>query len=336
METQTVLVTGASGFIGRHLIPVLFESGWNVRAAVRSRSSLEKLDPVITSPLSTQIRSVTVGEVDGHTHWEDALQGVDAVIHLAARAHIMSDQYDGMETEFQRVNVEGTFHLVQQSIQAGVKHFVFLSSIGAMASLSDFLLDENSLCRPDTPYGRSKLQAEKALITLAGKSGMTWTILRPTLVYGPGNPGNMERLIRLVNCGLPLPLGNITNRRSFLYVGNLVDVIIRCLFNENAKNEIFLISDGDDISTPQLIGKVAYHMKRRCFLFPLPKQFLKILGYLGDALQAVSRRPIPFNTLSINRLNSSLAIDSTHIQTALNWRPPFTMDEGLALTVEPK
>jgi nucleoside-diphosphate-sugar epimerase len=283
-----------------------------------------------------EIQAMIVGEVDGHTHWRDALQGVDAVIHLAARAHILSDRDDGMEAEFQRVNVEGTIRLVQQSIQAGVKHFVFLSSIGAMASLSDLLLDERSPCRPDTPYGRSKLQAENALIAQAGQSGMTWTILRPTLVYGPGNPGNMERLIRLVNCRLPLPLGNITNRRSFLYVGNLVDVIARCLVNVNAKNEIFLVSDADDLSTPQLIKKVSYHMKRRCLLFSLPRGFLKILGYLGDALQAVSKRPIPFNTSSINRLNGSMAVDSTHIQSALNWRPPFTMDEGLALTVGSK
>lgn len=191
---KSALVTGSTGFMASHLIPLLIQQGWKVRAAIRNP----------TNKLPSEVSTANLGNIDGFTQWEPTLTDMDTVIHLAARTHILHDNTPNPEAEFLKVNVQGTANLAKQSIAAGVKHFIFISSIGAMATLSNHPLTETSPCQPDTPYGRSKLQAEQALIELASPSSMTWTILRPTLVYGSGNPGNMERLIKLINRGLPL------------------------------------------------------------------------------------------------------------------------------------
>ena len=320
---KSVLITGATGFIANHLIPLLIKQDWLIKTVIRSESH----------QLPAHVNPVNVGSIDGTTDWRNILQGINTVIHLAARAHILQEQAFNPEAEFFKVNTEGTANLVKQSIEAGVKHFVFISSIGAMATMSNQPLTENSPCQPDTPYGRSKLQAEQALINLASQSSMTWTILRPTLVYGSGNPGNMERLIKLINRGLPLPFGLVNNRRSFVYVGNLVDAIATTLTHPKATNQIFLVSDGQDLSTPELIRKIAYHMRRPCNLLPVPPSLLKLVGYLGDTIQNLSQKPISLNTSTIDRLLGSLFIDSSHIQTTLNWQPPFSIDQGLEQTL---
>jgi nucleoside-diphosphate-sugar epimerase len=205
-----------------------------------------------------------------------------------------------------------------------------------MAAESDDILNENSPCHPDSPYGRSKLQAEQALIQLAKDSDMTWTIIRPTLVYGPGNPGNMERLMKLIKRGLPLPFGAIKNRRSFVFVGNLVAAIITCLDHPNAANQIFLISDNQAVSTPQLIRLIAQQIQQPCQLLPVPTTLLRFLGYLGDTIESITGKNLPFNTYSIDRLLGSLAVDSSYIQKTLDWQPPFTLEQGLAQTIQPK
>jgi nucleoside-diphosphate-sugar epimerase len=320
---KSVLITGATGFIANHLIPLLIKQDWLIKTVIRSESH----------QLPARVNPVNVGSIDGTTDWRNILQGINTVIHLAARAHILQEQAFNPEAEFFKVNTEGTANLVKQSIEAGVKHFVLISSIGAMASMSNQPLTENSPCQPDTPYGRSKLQAEQALINLASQSSMTWTILRPTLVYGSGNPGNMERLIKLINRGLALPFGLVNNRRSFVYVGNLVDAIATTLTHPKATNQIFLVSDGQDLSTPELIRKIAYHMRRPCNLLPVPPSLLKLVGYLGDTIQNLSQKPISLNTSTIDRLLGSLFIDSSHIQTTLNWQPPFSIDQGLEQTL---
>jgi len=296
-----------------------------VKAAIRrERDSLKT---------ASFVAPVTVGEIDRNTTWQKALNGIDQVIHLAAHAHILYEDKPNAEAEFFKVNTEGTANLVKQSIQAGVKNFIFISSIGAMATLSNHPLTETSPCQPDTPYGRSKLQAEQALIKLASQSNMTWTILRPTLVYGSGNPGNMERLIKLINRGLPLPFGSVNNGRSLLYVGNLVDAIATCLTHPNAKNQTFLVSDGQDLSTPELIRKIAYHLERPCHLLPVPPSLLKMAGHLGDTIEQFTQRPLPLNRSTIDRLLGSLVVDSSHIRNTLNWEPPYTVDEGLSKTL---
>jgi nucleoside-diphosphate-sugar epimerase len=324
---KNILFTGATGFIGSYLLPILSQQKLQITAAVRKN---------LSQSLSGSIRIVKVGNIDEKTNWQEALEGIDIVIHLAARAHIINETIPNPEAEFIKVNTQGTANLIQQSIQAGVKHFIFISSIGAMTTQSDRILTENSPCHPDSPYGRSKLQAEQALINLAKDTNMTWTILRPTLVYGPGNPGNMERLMKLIKRGLPLPFGAIKNRRSFVFVGNLVAAIITCLDHPNAANQIFLISDNQDVSTPQLIRLIAQQIQQPCQLLPVPTTLLRFLGYLGDRVESITGKNLPFNTYSIDRLLGSLTVDSSHIQKTLDWQPPFTLEQGLAQTIQPE
>jgi nucleoside-diphosphate-sugar epimerase len=308
---KKILVTGATGFVGRYLVTRLSHSV--VKAAVRDQT---------TANLPANLETVQVGEIKSTTSWQTALVDVDLVIHLAARAHVLQEPGPNSEREFHRVNVDGAIALIRQAIAANVKHFIFISSIGAMATLSDCTLTETTPCDPDTPYGRSKLKAEEALISLASQSAMTWTILRPTLVYGPGNPGNMERLLKLVKRRLPLPLGAIDNRRSFIYVENLVDAIIQCIDHPKAINQTFILSDGVDLSTPQLIRRLASYLGYPAPLLPVPPFLMKVAGKLIGKSDTVSR------------LLGSLAVDSSKICQTLNWQPPYTLDQGLQATAE--
>ncbi|MDB9312972.1 NAD-dependent epimerase/dehydratase family protein [Spirulina sp. CS-785/01] len=306
-----ILVTGITGFIGTHLLSCLIQQNYSLNITTRN------IHPE-TSPKITTVKIADINEV---TNWDEALTNIDTVIHLAARAHLLQDNATNPEAEFHKTNTAATANLVQQSIAAGVKHFIFISSIGAMATLSPYPLTESSPCTPDTPYGRSKLQAEQALKELCANSSMTWTILRPPLIYGPRNPGNMARLLKLVNTGLPLPLGAINNRRSLLYVGNLVDAIITCLSHPNAKNQTFLISDGEDLSTPDLIRQIGQAMGKTPLLLPIPPTLLTSLA-----------KPLGKQE-TVNRLIGSLPINSQKIRTTLNWTPPVTVSQGLQDTV---
>jgi len=324
---KNVLVTGSTGFIGSHLLPTLHQHNWQITAAIRQEFEF---------PASLSIKTIKVGEIDDMTDWQEALLGIDTVIHLAGRSHILHETISNPEAAFIKVNTKGTINLVKQSLKAGVKHFIFVSSIHAMAAESDNILNENSPCHPDSPYGRSKLQAEQALIEIAKDSDMTWTILRPTLVYGLGNRANMERLMKLIKRGLPLPFGAIKNRRSFVFVGNLVAAIITCLDHPNAANQIFLISDNQAVSTPQLIRLIAQQIQQPCQLLPVPTILLRFLGYLGDSLEFITGKNLPFNTYNIDRLLGSLTVDSRYIQKTLNWQPPFTLEQGLAQTIQPE
>ena len=310
---NNILVTGGTGFIGSHLLPILSKQNLQVTLAVRNNSSNE---------LNIPYKIVKVSEIDENTDWTKALKEVGTVIHLAARAHQLNDQAINPEAEFLRTNCEGTKTLVKAAIASGVKHFIFISSIGAMTTLSEHTLTEESPCHPDSPYGRSKLQAEQGLIELCQNSPMTWTILRPTLVYGAGNPGNMERLMKLIKTGFPLPLGSINNRKSFLYVGNLVDAIITCLDHPNAKNQTFIVSDGEALSTTDLIRRLGKALGKSPLLLPIPAELLrlttKLLGKadIGD------------------RLLGSLQVDSNKIRQMLDWTPPYTVDQGLQATAD--
>lgn len=313
---MNILVTGATGFIGSYLLPVLELQNWRVIAATRNLSKLSQ---------NVEVR--VIDEINGNTDWTEALKEIDTVIHLAGRAHILQPAVNN--EAFFAVNTAGTENLVKQAISAKVKQFIFISSIGAIATVSQQPLTETTPCQPDTPYGQSKLQAEKALIELSSTSSMDWTIFRPTLVYGRGNPGNMERLIKLVNLGLPLPLGLVNNRRSFVYVENLVNAIALSVVHPQGKNQIFNISDGEDISTPELIIKIAQNLGKQCTLLPIPPSLLKIAGYIGDLGQKATKKNLPISTAIVERLLGSLVVDSSKIQTTLNWQPPYTLDQGL-------
>ena len=326
-----VLVTGATGFVGRHLTAALEARGHSLTLALRSRDAETRL-PQRRPDSERQV--VLVGEIDQDTDWRPALKGADAVIHLAARAHVLDTGADDEEA-FTKVNALGTERLVRQSVGAGVERFVLMSSIGAVTSESDALITLQTPCEPDTAYGRSKRAAEQALFDGAAGTPMSWTVLRPTLVYGPGNPGNMERLVALVNRGIPLPLGGIRNRRSFTFVGNLVDVTAKALTSSNARDAVFLVSDGEDLSTPELVRRIAKLAGTPTRILPVPRSVLRGIARGADAFAAGTSLSLPVDTPTLRRLESSLYVDIGALRAKLDWTPPFGVDEGLRCMLTP-
>jgi nucleoside-diphosphate-sugar epimerase len=315
-----VLVTGASGFIGTALLARLMAEPVQVYAAVRR-------NPTVQCP------AFEVGDINDDTDWSSALRGIDTVVHLAAYAHVTSRRKldHGL---LKKTNVEGATNLARQSAQAGVRHFVFLSSIGAMADSSDHALTFASPCRPTTAYGASKLEAENAIRAEFKECGTEWTILRAPLVYGPRNPGNMHRLLKLVHSGVPLPLASVRNRRSFIYVENLVDLITACLGNSKAFGKTFLASDGEDVSTPELIEKISRaEIRNARFGFDNGGQAVtcvRLFAFPDSLLKSIAQMP---GLSALRKLISSLYVDTGLTQRELGWRPPFSMEEGLRRTL---
>ena len=270
-----------------------------------------------------RLSSFVVGNIDGTTYWSTALQGADAVIHLAARVHVMRDSAREPLVEFHHVNTEGTLNLARQAAAAGVRRFIFLSTIGVNGNSTlhgKVFVPTDTPC-PHDPYSLSKYEAENGLHSIAQSTGMEVVIIRPPLVYGANAPGNFGKLTRLVAKSLPLPLGSINNRRSLVGIDNLVDFIITCLEHPDAANETFLVSDGEDLSTPDLIRRMARAMNRPARLFPVPVWALQagasLLGK-GDAVQ---------------RLCGNLQVDISKSRILLGWNPPVSVDEGLRRAV---
>ncbi len=325
-----VLVTGASGFIGRHLLPSLEADGHELRLALRGRQS----EPRLPESSTRAYEIVYVGEIGPETNWDQALEDVEAVVHLAARAHILGV---GAEDEgaFWATNVEGTARLAERAAAAGVRRFLLMSSVGAVATMSESVIGADTPSTPDTAYGRSKLAAEQAL-KAAATDGMSWTILRPTLVYGHDCPGNMQRLVALVQRGLPLPFAAVRNRRSFVFVDNLVEAVVSALKHPAAANATFLVSDGQDVSTPELVQKIAEYSHVRARLVPIPES---LLFAVGNALKFLSERKglsLPIDGGAIHRMCGSLFVDNGPIQRALDWKPSYELDEGLRCMLEGK
>ncbi|MBT8470170.1 MAG: NAD-dependent epimerase/dehydratase family protein [Deltaproteobacteria bacterium] len=320
-----VLVTGGTGFVGTHLLPVLERAGHSLTLAMRDSGAEARLPKAIAS---RQPRIAVVGDIDERTDWRDALQDCNAVIHLAARAHVLDESAED-EDAFMKVNVRGTSRLVEQAIDAGIRRFILMSSIGAVTASSDSLVTLETPCRPETPYGRSKLAAERALIDQSRGTSMVWTILRPTLVYGPGNPGNMSRLVALVRRGLPLPLGAVANRRSFTFVENLVDATAIALAHRNAAHAVLLLADGEDLSTPELIRRVAALTGSRTRLVSVPMPLLRRLARGADTFTEATGWSLPLDTGTLRRLESSLYVDIEPLREKLGWTPQIGVDEGL-------
>lgn len=304
-----ILVTGASGFIGRALCRALAARGHEVRAAVRWKAG------VSSDGLATVAERIEVADIADETGWPAKLSGIDAVVHLAAIAHRAAD-----EAAVRRVNVEGTTRLAHAA--AGrVRRIVFLSSVKVHGEDSgERAFSETDTPRPEDAYGRAKLEAERSLHEIAAASGMELVVLRPPLVYGPGVKANFLRLLRWVDSGWPLPLGAVRNRRSLIYVGNLADAIVRAVEHTQTAGATFLVSDADDVSTPDLIRRLARALGRTPRLLPVPPRWLLLAGGLTGRTDA------------IRRLIGNLTVDCSAIQTRLGWTPPLTMAHGLAET----
>jgi len=309
----TILVTGANGFIGRALCASLVAHGHVVRGAVRRSYAI----------LNSPITQINVGEINSKTDWESALDGVDVVIHLAARVHVMSETAIDPLEEFRQGNLYGTEHLARSAAAQGVKRLVYISSIkvNGEASMTGRPFTESDVPEPKDPYGKSKWEAEKVLRKVSKETGLEIVIVRPPLIYGPGVKGNFERILRTISDGIPLPLASIKNMRSLLYIENLVDALRACSIHPEAAGKTYLLSDGIDISTPDLIRQLAMAMGKPVRLFPFPIPLLKIAGILVGKSE------------EIERLLGSLQIDSGKIRRELNWQPPYSLQQGLQATV---
>lgn len=310
---RKVLVTGAGGFVGRPLCEELLHGGYRVRAAVRTLGRFPE-----------DMEAVAVGAIDGGTDWTAALRDAEVVIHLAARVHVMKDKAADPLAEFLKVNLHGTENLARQAAQAGVKRFVYVSSVKVNGeSIAGTLsFTESDQADPQDPYGISKWRAEQALRRIAQETGLEVVIVRPPLVYGPGVKGNFIRLLAAIDRGIPLPLAGANNLRSLVYVGNLVDALIACATHPAAAGQTYLVSDGEDVSTAELVEKIAGALGRNSRSFYFPPGLLRAVAILlGRAEQ-------------MDRLLGSLRVNDEKLRRELGWSPPYTMEQGLRATAD--
>lgn len=315
-----ILVTGASGFVGSATCAWLVSQGLAVVGAVRQ---------LPTRPLAGVDYRI-VGDLDAATDWRETLAGVDAVVHCAARVHVMRETATDPLAAFRSANVTGTERLARQAAAAGVKRLVFISSIkvngeetapplpdphprGARGSFG-----EDDAPAPQDPYGQTKWEAEAMLARVAQETGLEVAIVRPPLVYGPGVKGNLARLLSWVERGVPLPLAGIRNARSLIGIDNLASALHACLTHPAAAGRTYLVRDGEDVSTPELVRRLGCHLGKPARLFALPAPLLEGLGGLAG------RRA------DVQRLTGSLIVDDSRIRRELGWVPPRTLDEGLA------
>ena len=323
-DRSTVLVTGVTGFVGRHLAPVLAALGLRVRGAARH------VPPQGRSGVSEWR---TVDSVGPDTDWAEALRGVSVVVHLAALAHQTDPHRQSAESEYMAVNAQGTRQLAAAAARSGtVRRIIFVSSVGAVTDACNSVIEESSIPVPVSAYGRSKLAGETALQETLLGSAVEWGILRPVLVYGPGNPGNMARLLRLVRSGLPLPLGGIRNRRSFVFVGNLVGAIGRLVVAPGVSGRVFHVADDESVSTPELIRLIAAAAGCPARLWAAPPWSLRLAARGGDAVARVGVRT-GLDSYSLRRLEESLTVSNQALRHATGWEPQASLTEGLRLTL---
>jgi nucleoside-diphosphate-sugar epimerase len=309
----SILVTGATGFVGSSLLLKLGQIADICVVGAHRRD-----EPFTRHP------SVVVGDINTKTNWHTAVHGQRVVIHSAARVHVMSDTSSDPFTEFRKVNVEGTLSLARQAAAAGVRRFIFISSIkvngeGTVLG-APYHADAQPL--PTDPYGISKMEAEHGLRALAADTGMEVVIIRPTLVYGPGVKANFLNMMRWLHKGVPLPFGAIHNRRSLVALDNLVDLIVTCIDHPAAANQTFLVSDGEDLSTTELLRRMSTALGKPARFLPVPSRLLEIgAAMLGK--QALAQR-----------LCGSLQVDIRKTRELLNWTPPVSVDEALRITAK--
>lgn len=309
-----VLITGISGFIGQALASAINKQGFTVRGTVRKKSNVTQ----------DFVEQCEMGDMSPDTDWGLALDGIDVLIHLAARVHVMKEAENDPLAEFRLINTTSTLTLARQAAESGVKRFIYLSSIkvnGESTPLNNPFTEKN-IPSPIDPYGISKFETEEGLFQLADKTGMEVVCIRPVLVYGPGVKANFHSMMKWLYRGVPLPFGAINNKRSLVSLDNLVDFIITCVDHPAASNECFLVSDDEDLSTTELLHRVTKAIGRQSHLLPINQHILQFgLNLIGKKALA-------------QRLCGSLQVDISKAKTLLNWTPPFSVDEGLRLTVE--
>lgn len=309
-----IFVTGANGFIGKRLVGELIQRGHTVTACVRDAS---KMNPLNSSAV------FVIDEIGPDTDWSDAIAGHDMVVHLAARVHVMNDQDSDPLAAYRRVNVAGLKQLVQAAISANVERVIALSSVKAISEDTDHeesIVDDNTPEQPEDPYGQSKLEADRLLESMARAANMGWTSLRPPLVYGPEVRGNFLTLLEACADRKLMPVGGVRNRRSMIFVDNLVDAICRAIECAEPLNSTFVIDDNTSISTPDLIRNVSHALGVSPQIINMPASLLRI------ALMVIGKKTVA------DRLMGSLVLDSSRFQRVADWTPPYKMVQGLAET----
>ncbi|MRS98709.1 NAD-dependent epimerase/dehydratase family protein [Ralstonia pickettii] len=309
-----ILVTGGTGFVGKALVSRLVDDGFPTRVGIRRQGVI----------VPDGVQTVRVADLSPETDWRAALEGVSAVVHTAARVHVMDDKVADPLAEFRRINVAGTLNLARQAAAVGVTRFVFISSIKVNGEATElhrpFSADDEPA--PLDSYGVSKMEAERGLREIASQTGMGVVMVRPPLVYGPGVRANFASMMRWLRRGVPLPLGAVHNARSLVALDNLVDLLVICCSHPAAAGQVFLVSDGEDVSTTELLRRAAQAMGRSAHLVPIPSTWLE------GAAALLGKRDIA------QRLCGSLQVDIEKTRQVLGWRPPLTLDEGLKKAVE--
>ncbi|UUD64070.1 SDR family oxidoreductase [Pseudomonas seleniipraecipitans] len=307
VDRDKVLVTGSTGFLGAALMSAL-----TPLTNIISVGSVRRLDQVTGDG-----SYVFAGDLNAETNWSGVLPDVQVVIHTAARAHVLRNELSDPLSEYRRVNVQGTLNLARQAATAGVRRFIFVSSIGVNGNINSYPFRPDQQPNPAEPYAQSKWEAEQGLWQIQQETGMEMVIIRPPLVYGRGAPGNFGSLVRWIDRGVPLPLGAIHNKRSLIGIDNLVDLIILCVSHSAAANQVLLVADGDDLSTTELLRRVGNAIGKPALLIPVPT------GLLQFAATLLGKKAVA------NRLLGSLQVDISKTCELLEWRPLHSVEEGL-------
>lgn len=307
---HNILITGASGFIGQHLYRSLLNKGYEVRSVVRHQTEGHNT-------------TVVIDDITATTDWLSVLQGIDIVVHLAAQTHT-PDNTPTLTQELHQVNVAGTLNLARQAAETGVNQFIFLSSIKVNSEETAFnhSFSENSLPDPQDSYAQSKWQAEQGLRQIQQETDLKITVIRPPMVYGPGAKGNFATMVNCINKGIPLPLGAIHNKRSLVGIDNLVDFIVTCMDHPAAANQTFLVSDGEDLSTTELLRRIGHALGKPACLLPLPVKVLQFGARLTGTKSLAQK------------LCGNLQVDSSKARSQLGWQPEVTVTEGLKRAID--
>lgn len=317
LHGQRILVTGATGFVGSRLLASQDALSHHIQFRAVTRRPLDKSYP--------NVEQLLISDIAEKTDWTNALLGVDTVVHLAARVHMMDDKAINPLEEYRKTNVITTLNLAKQAASAGVQRFIFLSSIKVNGEKTDIgkPFTERSIASPVDPYGISKLEAEEGIREICNATGMEYVFIRPPLIYGPGVKANYQKLMSLVQKRLPLPLGSIVNKRSMLALDNLIDFILLVVKHPKAANQIFLLSDEKVFSTPQLIDYISRSMGYASNrLLAVPTQVLRLVGFcLGQSA-------------AIERLTESLEVSAHKAYQLLAWNPPLDVEQAIQITVD--